>query len=175
MKKLSSMFTISSKVRGIAILTDNEKKLFNKEITLPVVIVPPKVIGHLIGCKEIADRTPVINIPRQSEKAIVFNPEKMDENTRNVVLNTIENLTGLTAKFDSYNITLNYDDWSVKSCITAILPEGLEFGGFSQIGHIVHVNLREELLFYKKAIGKILLDKISSCKTVVNNLDAIWT
>ncbi|KAK6106055.1 Met-10+ like-family protein [Brugia pahangi] len=182
MKKLSSMFTISSKVRGITILTDNEKKLFNKEITLPVVIVPSKVISRLIGCKEIADRTverfcnkikPVINIPRQSEKAIVFNPEKMDGNTRNVVLNTIENLTGLTAKFDSYNITLNYDDWSVKSCITAILPEGLEFGGFSQIGHIVHVNLREELLFYKKAIGKILLDKISSCKTVVNKLDAI--
>ncbi|EJW88679.1 hypothetical protein WUBG_00407, partial [Wuchereria bancrofti] len=115
MKKLSSMLTISSKVRGITILTDNEKKLFNKEITLPVVIVPPKVISRLIGCKEIADRTvgrfcnkikPVINIPKQSEKAIVFNPEKMDENTRNVVLNTIENLTGLTAKFDSYDIAL---------------------------------------------------------------------
>lgn len=40
------------------------------------------------------------------------------------------------------------------------------FSGFSQIGHIVHVNLREELLLYKKVIGKILLDKVASCKYV---------
>lgn len=59
----------------------------------------------------------------------------MDENARNVVLKTIENLTGFTAKFDSYNMALNYDDWPVKSCIAAILPKGLEFGyvGFVQL------------------------------------------
>uniref|UniRef100_A0A8R1XQI0 tRNA (guanine(37)-N1)-methyltransferase n=1 Tax=Onchocerca volvulus TaxID=6282 RepID=A0A8R1XQI0_ONCVO len=176
------MYTISNKVRGITVLTDNEKKLFSKEISLPIVVVPPKVIGRLIGCKEIANTTverfcskikPVINMPTENEKAIVFCPEKMNENTRNVVLKTIENLTGLTARFESYSVTLNYDDWPVKSCITAILPKGLEFGGFSQIGHIVHVNLREELLLYKKVIGTILLDKVTNCKTVVNKLDAI--
>uniref|UniRef100_A0A158Q8P4 tRNA (guanine(37)-N1)-methyltransferase n=1 Tax=Elaeophora elaphi TaxID=1147741 RepID=A0A158Q8P4_9BILA len=155
---------------------------FSKEITLSIIIVPPKIIGRLIGCKEITSRTverfcnkikPVIDLPEKNEKAIVFNPEKIDINTRNVVLKTIEDLTGLTARFDSYNVALNYDDWPVKSCITAILPKGLEFGGFSQIGHIVHVNLREELLLYKKVIGRILLDKVSNCKTVVNKLDAI--
>ncbi|KAM3720740.1 tRNA (guanine(37)-N1)-methyltransferase [Dirofilaria immitis] len=182
MNRLSSMYTISNKVQGITVLTDNDKKLFSKEITLPIVVVPPNVIGRLIGCKEITNRTverfcnkikPVIDMPTESKKAIVFCPEKMNDNTRNVVLKSIENLTGLVVKFDSYNVTLNYNDWPVKSCIAAILPDGLEFGGFSQIGHIVHVNLREELLLYKKIIGQILLDKVTNCKTVVNKLDAI--
>ncbi|KAL3998594.1 Met-10+ like-family protein [Acanthocheilonema viteae] len=182
MNRPSSMLTISNKVRGITVLTDNEKKLFSKEITLPIVVVPPKIINRLIGCKEITNKTverfcskikPVIDMSDENKKAIVFNPEKMDDNTRNVVLKTIENLTGVITRFDSYNVVLNYDDWPVKSCITAVLPKGLEFSGFSQIGHIVHVNLREELLLYKKVIGKILLDKISNCKTVVNKLDAI--
>lgn len=66
-------------------------------------------------------------MPKESGKAIVFSPEKMDESARSAVLGTIENLTGLTVKFDSYSVTLNYDDWPVKSCITAVLPEGLEF------------------------------------------------
>ncbi|VDK76223.1 unnamed protein product [Litomosoides sigmodontis] len=177
-----SMLTISSKVRGITVLTDNEKKLFSKEITFPIIVVPQKITSRLIGCKEIANRTverfcnkikPIINIPEKDKRAIVFSPEKMDENARKVVLKTVENLTGLQARFDSYNVTLNYDDWPAKLCIAAILPKGLEFSGFSQIGHIVHVNLREELLLYKKVIGKILLDKVVSCKTVVNKLDAI--
>uniref|UniRef100_A0A915PLH7 tRNA (guanine(37)-N1)-methyltransferase n=1 Tax=Setaria digitata TaxID=48799 RepID=A0A915PLH7_9BILA len=182
MEGLSSLLTISNKVRGITVLTDNVKKLFSKEITLPVVIVPPKIISRLVGCKEIASRTvgrfgnkikPVINMAGESEKAIVFSPEKIDDNARSIVLKTIENVTGLTAKFGFYCVTINYDDWPVRPCIAAILPEGLEFGGFSQIGHIVHVNLRDELLPYKEVIGKILLDKITNCKTVVNKLDAI--
>lgn len=41
------------------------------------------------------------------------------------------------------------------------------YSGFSQIGHIVHVNLREELLPYKKVIGQILLDKVKGCKYVL--------
>lgn len=38
------------------------------------------------------------------------------------------------------------------------------FSGFSHIGHIIHVNLRENLLPYKNVIGQILLDKIASCR-----------
>ncbi|KAM3720741.1 tRNA (guanine(37)-N1)-methyltransferase [Dirofilaria immitis] len=105
MNRLSSMYTISNKVQGITVLTDNDKKLFSKEITLPIVVVPPNVIGRLIGCKEITNRTverfcnkikPVIDMPTESKKAIVFCPEKMNDNTRNVVLKSIENLTGWT-------------------------------------------------------------------------------
>lgn len=67
-------------------------------------------------------------MPEENEKAIVFSPEKMDNNARNIVLEAIENLTGLTPRFNSYSVVLKYDDWPLKSCITAILPNGLEFG-----------------------------------------------
>lgn len=44
---------------------------------------------------------------------------------------------------------------------------------FSIVGHIVHVNLREHLLPYKKLIGEVLFDKISGCRTVVNKIQNI--
>ncbi|VDN22753.1 unnamed protein product [Gongylonema pulchrum] len=102
---------------------------------------------------------PVISMPSGDEKGIVFCPEKIDNETRVSVLKIVDDITDSSARFDSYSLTVHYDDWPVK--------------GFAQIGHIVHVNLREELLPYKKVIGQILFDKIASCKTVVNKLDAI--
>lgn len=41
------------------------------------------------------------------------------------------------------------------------------FSGFTQAGHIVHVNLREEMLPYKYVVGQILRDKISTCRLVI--------
>lgn len=50
-----------------------------------------------------------------------------------------------------------------------LLPEGCEVPtSFESIGHIAHLNLREELLPYKHVIGQVLLDKNSSIRTVVN-------
>nr|XP_027193671.1 tRNA (guanine(37)-N1)-methyltransferase-like [Dermatophagoides pteronyssinus] len=45
--------------------------------------------------------------------------------------------------------------------------------GFSQIGHIIHLNLRDHMLPYKKLIGQVLLDKINGCRLVVNKIDII--
>jgi tRNA (guanine37-N1)-methyltransferase len=42
-------------------------------------------------------------------------------------------------------------------------------------GHIIHLNLREELLPYQFVLGKILLDKINKARTVVNKLDKLNT
>ena len=40
---------------------------------------------------------------------------------------------------------------------------------FETVGHIAHVNLREEVLCFKHLIGRVLLDKNSSrIKTVLN-------
>lgn len=41
------------------------------------------------------------------------------------------------------------------------------------MGHIVHVNLREHLLPYKKLIGEVLYDKVSGCRTVVHKFQII--
>lgn len=43
------------------------------------------------------------------------------------------------------------------------------------VGHIAHMNLRDEYLPFKSLIGQVILDKNSSIRTVVNKLDTIDT
>ena len=41
---------------------------------------------------------------------------------------------------------------------------------FERIGHIAHMNLREEMVPYGKIIGQVLLDKTHGLRTVVNKV-----
>lgn len=70
-------------------------------------------------------------------------------------------------------VPVAFEDWDLKRIFRAVLPNGLEFSSYSQVGHIVHVNLRDNLLPYKKIIGQILLEKVRKCRTVVNKIDSI--
>ena len=54
-------------------------------------------------------------------------------------------------------------------CPQRLLPEGCEVpSSYECVGHIAHVNLRDELLPYKHIIGQVLLDKNCALRTVVN-------
>ena len=41
---------------------------------------------------------------------------------------------------------------------------------FETVGHIAHLNLRDELLPHKYVIGRVLLDKNTKIKTVLNKV-----
>mmetsp|Transcript_12368 Transcript_12368/g.25231 ORF Transcript_12368/g.25231 Transcript_12368/m.25231 type:complete len:99 (+) Transcript_12368:951-1247(+) len=43
---------------------------------------------------------------------------------------------------------------------------------FESVGHIVHLNLRDEHEPYKAVIGQVLLDKVKGSRTVVNKVDS---
>ena len=52
-----------------------------------------------------------------------------------------------------------------------LLPEGCEVpSAYETVGHIAHLNLRDELLPWKHVIGQVLLDKNPSIRTVVNKV-----
>ena len=54
-----------------------------------------------------------------------------------------------------------------------LLPAGLEVPcSFETVGHIAHLNLRDELLPYKHLVGQVLLDKNPSIRTIVNKVRA---
>lgn len=73
-------------------------------------------------------------------------------------------------------LELDYDHWQADEILSAILPEALiaeSPAGFTMVGHIAHMNLRDEYLPYKNIIGQVILDKNSAIRTVVNKLDTI--
>ena len=91
---------------------------------------------------------------------------------------TIDLLRKAKCSFEPYTLTLNYGYWKAEEILAAILPEEL-LGeiptGFTVVGHVAHLNVREEYLPYRFLIGQIVLDKNPLIKTVVNKLEAIDT
>ena len=77
----------------------------------------------------------------------------------------------------THTISLSYEDWTADEVLKRLLPNTCEIpSSMEQIGHIAHLNLRDELLPYKYIIGKVLLDKNSGrLKTIVNKVGTIET
>ena len=94
----------------------------------------------------------------------MFDPELLDEKAKSEILTAIEKVTGLKLDFNSTEVELKYEDWDIKRCLKAVLPKEVEFSGYSHVGHIAHLNLREELYPYKNVIGQLLVDKVSWVK-----------
>jgi tRNA (guanine37-N1)-methyltransferase len=62
--------------------------------------------------------------------------------------------------------------------MTALLPEDAQEEipvGFTIVGHVAHLNLREEYLPYRKLIAEVLVDKNVSVRTVINKTDNVGT
>ncbi|CAM0872674.1 unnamed protein product [Alopecurus aequalis] len=72
-------------------------------------------------------------------------------------------------------LTLFYNYWPMNEVLEALLPEGIIIpAGFETVGHIAHLNLRDEHLPYKELIAQVVLDKNKpKIRTVVNKIDAI--
>ncbi|WVZ94433.1 hypothetical protein U9M48_040326 [Paspalum notatum var. saurae] len=72
-------------------------------------------------------------------------------------------------------LTLLYNYWAMNEVLEALLPEGVIIPtGFETVGHIAHLNLRDEHLPYKELIAQVVLDKNKpKIQTVVNKTDAI--
>ncbi|VFQ91826.1 unnamed protein product [Cuscuta campestris] len=72
-------------------------------------------------------------------------------------------------------LTLFYQYWLMDEVLEVILPKGMIVPStFETVGHIAHLNLRNEHLPYKKLIAKVVLDKNKpTIQTVVNKIDVI--
>ncbi|XXG71301.1 hypothetical protein AAC387_Pa07g0585 [Persea americana] len=72
-------------------------------------------------------------------------------------------------------LTLFYNYWQMSEILEAVLPKGMIIpSAFETVGHIAHLNLRDEHLPYKKVIAQVVLDKNRpKIQTVVNKIDSI--
>ncbi|XP_043464418.1 tRNA (guanine(37)-N1)-methyltransferase [Leptopilina heterotoma] len=106
---------------------------------------------------------------------IYLDPKKID-NFQDFTDEDREIIESQNGKFSLTDLQVTYDNLRLEETLKAIFPEDIEApGSFSQIGHIVHLNLRDCQLPYKTLIGQVILDKVPNSKTVVNKLNIIDT
>eukprot|EP00955_Chlamydomonas_euryale_P042770 352421-Chlamydomonas_euryale.AAC.51 len=73
-----------------------------------------------------------------------------------------------------HTVVLDYSYLNATQVLRKLLPPEVEVPtSFECVGHLAHLNLREEQLPYKAIIGAVMLDKNPSLKTVVNKLGSI--
>ncbi|KAG4968920.1 hypothetical protein AAZX31_12G206300 [Glycine max] len=101
--------------------------------------------------------------------------EELPEAIKAVLKEYAEKSTNLTLELVRCKLTLFYDYWQMTEVLEALLPEGMIIpSAFETVGHIAHLNLRDEHLPYKRLIAKVVLDKNKPrIQTVVNKIDSI--
>ncbi|KAL8709268.1 MAG: hypothetical protein Q9220_006011 [cf. Caloplaca sp. 1 TL-2023] len=75
-----------------------------------------------------------------------------------------------------FQLQLDYKYWTYHDIMTAILPESEQDEipvGFSVVGHVAHLNLRDQYLPYKALIASVLMDKNPTIRTVINKIDDV--
>ncbi|PHT90583.1 tRNA (guanine(37)-N1)-methyltransferase 1 [Capsicum annuum] len=86
-----------------------------------------------------------------------------------------EESTRLCFEIVRCKLTLFYNYWQMNEVLDVLLPQGMIVpSAFETVGHIAHLNLREEHFPYKKLIAKVVLDKNKpKIQTVANKIDVI--
>lgn len=166
-------------VRGMKVL-DREK--FLRNIQVPILKVTEEKLAKVIkSCKnyflKLENFKPVQSFEDASfKKCIFFNPDVIRDWTDiSEKDRTALNEHGIdNFNFDIKVVQLSYDNFKYNTIFKSVLPELEEIvSSFSQIGHIIHLNLKDHLLDYRTLIGQVLLDKIKTCNTVVNKSNNI--
>ncbi|KAI8647388.1 Met-10+ like-protein-domain-containing protein, partial [Parasitella parasitica] len=75
----------------------------------------------------------------------------------------------------NYEFQVDYDYWTTEQILYSVMPEGDAEtpSSFATIGHIAHVNLKQENMPFKSFIAQVILDKNKKIKSVVNKTNQI--
>ncbi|KAI9596926.1 tRNA methyltransferase Trm5 [Syncephalis fuscata] len=164
-------------------MTELSREAFRKTVQLLAVRVPVKSIGparqklekDLLNQPRLRN---VVNDPAQPELKLLLLRSDIESVSD---INQLSTESQEVIKNEGYEViphelNISYDHWTAEEILTAILPEDMLVpGAFEAVGHIAHMNLRDECLPYKHLIGQVILDKNPRIKSVVNKTDTIDT
>lgn len=147
---------------------------FQKKISVPIIKYNEKNVmmsNFLKPLKKYLLKLPKFQPIRNGK--IYLNPDLIMEFSQLPIKELVKE--GIDEEsFDYETVTLTYDNWNANELFKALLPDDVEpLTSYSKIGHIVHLNLRDEQLPYKFLIAEIYYDKTPGCKTVINKAEII--
>lgn len=173
-------------VRG---MTELQRLAFSVSTDLPAIRVPNSQLERVMFYVrpllfKMRDFKPVRSEENSCVATILLDPLEISNNKSSVekVIQQLEDKIPRSADGASSSVVsagietvqISYENFSWMDVFDAVLPENSEkISGFSQIGHIIHMNLKENLLPFRHLVGQVLVDKIPTCKTVVNKIETI--
>ncbi|KAK8648502.1 hypothetical protein V6N13_129253 [Hibiscus sabdariffa] len=101
--------------------------------------------------------------------------EELPQAIKAVLVEETRENSSSTIELVRCKLTLFYENWQMNEILETLLPEGMIIpSAFETVGHIAHLNLKDEHLPYKNVIAKVVLDKNKpKIQTVVNKIDII--
>ncbi|MCJ1474323.1 tRNA(m(1)G37)methyltransferase [Lambiella insularis] len=112
----------------------------------------------------------------QDRKALLLSPDIRPEDPLTWSAKLQELVQAKKVDVMPYELCLKYETWTYHDIISSIIPEDDQNElpvGFSVVGHVAHLNLREQYLQYKHLIAAVLLDKNPAIRTVINKVDDV--
>jgi len=173
-----SVFLPPDEVNG---MTELNRDLFRKSVTIPYLIVNKKKLNSVTYALKpyfikLMKFAPIRDIPdNDAEREVYLNPDKVQslDDMEEKVKTTLEKAeVDKSLHFKDFDVT--YEHFRVEDIFRKVLPmNGHGLSSWSIVGHIIHLNLRDEMLPFKKLIGEVLIDKHPYIKMVVNKLNTI--
>ncbi|RLV92213.1 hypothetical protein JA1_003326 [Spathaspora sp. JA1] len=161
-------------------MVELDRSFFHSEIPLLAAFFPnAKYIGEFVKrCKSDILYMPNVKhiVPMDNSKAVLLQDQITDISQLSPLAQ--EKFKEFGVEIRPYTMSLDYSFWKTEEILRAILPEDLldEIpSGFSQAGHLAHINLKTEFKPFGKLIGQVILDKNPSIRTVVDKADTIDT
>jgi tRNA (guanine37-N1)-methyltransferase len=144
-------------------------ELFRTSLSLLAVRTP---VSNMKAWMSLLGREHLLSLPRV--KSIL--PDTLDPHSRLLLLKPTIAASDVPSQVPAealipHTLELDYSYFSLDDVLTAYLPESvLPPSAFETVGHIAHLNLRDDQMPYKDVIGRVLLDKNPALKTVVTKL-----
>ncbi|XP_038584405.1 tRNA (guanine(37)-N1)-methyltransferase isoform X2 [Micropterus salmoides] len=166
-------------VRGMTTL---DKDAFTQTVTVPALRVPTGVLNKVVKSlrKSTIQRPGVPRVVQDKEESSDFRLVLLDPHNVSSPSSFSEaeaealRSFGVTEELQYYDLRLTYHNLKSEEVLEAVLPQGQDVtSGFSRVGHIAHMNLRDHQLPYKHLIGQVIIDKNPGVTCVVNKTNMI--
>lgn len=160
------------KLSGVTTL---DREQFSKIVSVPTILIQAEHIKDTSAIVKYLKKflLKVDKLHPVSNGKVFLNPDLISR-WEDLPVEILQQYKVGSFAFKFEDLELTYQNWRADDLVKAIIPDGIEPAtSYSKIGHILHMNLKDNLLPYKTAIAQIYMDKIAGCKTVINKAQSI--
>ncbi|XP_030627745.1 tRNA (guanine(37)-N(1))-methyltransferase [Chanos chanos] len=179
----AGLYRAPPEVRGMTVL---DREAFTQTVSVPALRLPTCAVNKLMkslkkvalqrpGVKRVVEEEEDSNNDNGKYRLLLLDPLRVTtaESLKDEEMAALK-AAGVEPDVQRYELQLTYDNLKSEEILRAVLPEGQDVtSGFSRVGHIAHMNLRDHQLPYRNLIGQVIMDKNPGVTCVVNKTNTI--